>query len=54
MNRVRLEEGQSFKHLDMTTSKDNSCVVDVCLRIMAATAMMARLNWIGDSRSVSF
>lgn len=45
---------QPFKYLGMTISKNGSCTADVHIQMMHATAAMARLNKIWDSRSVSF
>lgn len=49
---MQLGEEKCFKYLYVAITKEVSCTVDVHLRIMAA--VMARLNKIWDSRSVSF
>lgn len=44
MNRVKLQEVQFFKYLDMTLTKDGNCADNKSLRIIAAPTSMARLN----------
>ena len=54
MNGELLEEVSSFKYLGATLSKDGTCTAEIRIRIVTATAAMARLGRIWKSSSISF
>ena len=54
MNGQKLEEVTSFKYLGASLYKDNTCSVDIHIRIASAMAAVARLNRIWHSNIISF
>ena len=53
MKSLKLEEVTSFKYLGATLCKDGTCSAEVCIRIAAAMAAMARLNRIWRCKTIS-
>ena len=54
MNNQKLEDMTSFKYLGATLCKDGTCSAEVCIRIAAAMAAVARLNRIWRCNTISF
>ena len=54
MNGQLLEEVTRFKYLRATLCKDGTCSAEICIRIAATVAAMARLNRIWWCNAISF
>ena len=54
MNGQMSEEVTSYKYLGATLCKDGTCFAEIRMRIVSATAAMARLNRIWRCNSISF
>ena len=54
MNSLKLEEMTSFKYIGATLCEDGTCSAEVCIRIAAAMAAVARLNRIWRCNTISF
>ena len=53
MNRQKLEELTSFKYLGATLCTDNNCSAETCIKIVWTMTVIARLNRIGRSKTIS-
>ena len=54
MNGQRLEEVNNFKYLRSTLSKDESCIVEVRIRIATTMGAMSSLSRLWKSSNISF
>ena len=54
MNGQQLEEGMAFKYFGAALTKDGRSTTEITIRLVIATASMAKLNKIWSSKDVSF